>query len=87
LFRHYSRLLSPEVHARTHRARTAGPNFPDASPGMAPAVRSRQGITIGFHPPCGQAMRKPKLGVGTRVTAIETTAAIAPERGGRRLLG
>ena len=36
--------------------------------------------------PCGQAMRKPKLGVGT-VTAIETTAAIAPERGGGRLLG
>ena len=32
-----------------------------------PAVRSRQSITIGFHPPCGQAMRKPKLGVGTRV--------------------
>jgi hypothetical protein len=31
-------------------------------------------------------MRKPKLWVGTRVTAIETTAAIAPERGGRRLL-
>jgi hypothetical protein len=24
---------------------------------------------------------------GARVTAIETTAAIAPERGGRRLLG
>src|SRR5580704_16412034 len=42
------------------------------SPTPVPAWHQRfvpgQGITIGFHPPCGQAMRKPKLGVGTRVT-------------------